>query len=157
MYFEYFAVPWSASCTSYAPTRVSTGLPADGVVMSPSIVIVFGSLTCEIFCGHLTELNRLHRTYGKRAAFLFVSVTEAGHAIDGLEFLLEGRAPGRPSLARGNERSRWTLKERRSHLARGIAKMKLTMPGVIDVDGVHLSFRPNRVRQIPREVSSTCA
>jgi hypothetical protein len=88
------------------------------------VVLVFGSLTCDVFCGHLPEIERLYRSYGDRAAFLFVCIREAGHRIDGLEFLLEDQGPRRAPLP-----------ERRRRVARGVEKVGLSLPGVIDLDG----------------------
>jgi hypothetical protein len=54
------------------------------------LVLVFGSFTCDKVCDRAAELDRLYRDHHDRAAFLFVSVTEANHPIPGLEFVAGG-------------------------------------------------------------------
>jgi hypothetical protein len=52
------------------------------------VVLVFGSLTCELFYARRAELERLYQEHKGRVEFLLVYIREAGHRIDGLEFLL---------------------------------------------------------------------
>jgi len=99
------------------------------------VVLAFGSMTCNLFCDDLSKLHRLRREYSDRAAFLFVYVTEAGHSLEGFEFLLEGREPD-PETLRGREgRPRAPLPHRRGLVLQAVEKVNLDLPGVIDVDG----------------------
>lgn len=100
------------------------------------VVLMFGSLTCDVLCTHLAEIDRLRGIYGERAAFLFVYISEAGHTIDGLEFLLDGEEPTRPSLDRRKKRSRLPPAERQARLLRAIKKMNLHLPVVVDAEGI---------------------
>src|SRR5262249_20029003 len=60
------------------------------------VVLCFGSFSCTIFCSRLPELSRLYHQYGDQAQFLFVNISEGGHPIPGLEFLLDPLDPGDP-------------------------------------------------------------
>src|SRR5262249_49382910 len=44
------------------------------------VVLLFGSFGCEIFCGQLARLNKLHQTYKDRAEFLLVYICQGPHA-----------------------------------------------------------------------------
>ena len=67
------------------------------------VVLVFGSFSCIVFHDRVAEIERLHRAYKDRADFLFVNVTEAGHRIPGLEFVIDPAAPSGPTLWRTAE------------------------------------------------------
>ena len=43
------------------------------------VVLLFGSFGCDIFCGQLARLNKLHQAYKDRAEFLFVYIRHAPH------------------------------------------------------------------------------
>jgi Iodothyronine deiodinase len=86
-------------------------------------VLLFGSLTCDLFCGYVPRLERLRHDYQGRAKFLFVNVQEAGHRIKGLDFFF----PGGVSLPNSSP-------ERRAMVRRAMALEKFTWPAVIDRD-----------------------
>jgi hypothetical protein len=70
---------------SQAPDFALLSLTRDGVVTLSSlrdkspVVLVFGNFGCDQFCKHLSGLNKLHRDYKNRAAFLFVYCDEGLH------------------------------------------------------------------------------
>jgi hypothetical protein len=72
------------------------------------VVLAFGSFSCDRFVEVLPELDRLALEYDGRAAFVFVNLTEAGHRLPGLEFVLDPLPPD-PADARA-ERSRRTVR-----------------------------------------------
>jgi hypothetical protein len=43
------------------------------------VILLFGSFGCDVFCGQLARLNKLHQTYKDRVEFLFVYITDAPH------------------------------------------------------------------------------
>jgi hypothetical protein len=78
---------------SLAPTFTLPTIADHGVVSLSSlqgkpVVLVFGSLSCDSFCDRIGDIERMYQAYKDRAAFLFVYVTEAGHRIRGLEFVI---------------------------------------------------------------------
>jgi len=83
------------------------------------LVLVFGSFSCDVFNKHVGRLERLHRAYRDRAAFLFVNITEAGHQIPGLEFVLDDDRHD-------------PLSDRAARIRRALKKVGLTMPAVVD-------------------------
>jgi peroxiredoxin len=87
------------------------------------VVLFFGSFSCDEFCERVGAMERLYQAYQDRARFLFVSVTEAGHQIPGLEFMLDQPNPAASS----------PLEERRGRIAKAMKQMSLTMPGAVDV------------------------
>jgi hypothetical protein len=101
----------------------------EGVALSgfrgKPVVLVFGSFSCDVFCDRVAELERLYRAHKQRAAFLFVNVTEAGHRIPGLEYVLDGVKPG----------AGLSLEARRPRIERALKQMQLTMPAVLDAAG----------------------
>lgn len=110
---------------SAAPDFTLPAIQARGAVSLSSllgqpVVLVFGSFSCKVFCDRISELERLHRLYKDRAAFLFVSVTEARHRISGLEFVTDPPDPD-------------TLEERRARVDKAMRLMGLTLKGVLDV------------------------
>ena len=54
------------------------------------LVLVFGSFSCDRFCGRVPDLERLYLAHRDKASFLFVAVSEANHHVPGLEFVLTG-------------------------------------------------------------------
>jgi len=86
------------------------------------VVLVFGSFTCNLFQNHIPELNRLHKQFENRAAFVFIAAPEAGHTISGFEFLLQDRA---------NNPMRNELKHR-ERVEQARAKAGLDLPGFFD-------------------------
>jgi hypothetical protein len=86
------------------------------------VVLVFGSLSCELFCKRAPDLQRLCAAHKDRAEFLFVSVTEAGHRIPGLEFVLGKAEPEGVDPLEG----------RRARLAKALDRLGLSMPGAVD-------------------------
>jgi hypothetical protein len=89
------------------------------------VVLVFGSFSCDVFCDRVGELERLYRVHKERAVFLFVNVTEAGHRIPGLEYMLDGVKPGAGQ----------SLEARRPRIERALKQLRLTMPAVVDAAG----------------------
>jgi hypothetical protein len=86
------------------------------------VVLLFGSLSCDVFCGHVPVLEKLHQEYQRRAAFLFVNIKEAGHKLPGLEFLVFGH--GAATTPSQKLRSQRTM--------RAMELRGFTMPAVID-------------------------
>jgi hypothetical protein len=43
------------------------------------VILLFGSFGCDVFCGQIARLNKLHQAYKDRAEFLFVYITDAQH------------------------------------------------------------------------------
>jgi hypothetical protein len=87
------------------------------------VVLLFASLTCTIFQRDMRKLERIYQSYQDRASFLFVYVTEAGHQIDGYDFLLETDDDGKLSLAK-----------RRANVVKATKLARLTIPTVLDID-----------------------
>jgi hypothetical protein len=87
------------------------------------VVLVFGSFSCIVFYERIAEIERLHRAYKDKAVFLFVSITEAGHRIPGLEFMVDPAAPGGPD----------PLEDRRRRVDRALRQAQLTWTGVLDI------------------------
>jgi len=84
------------------------------------VVLVFGSFSCSVFHDRISQINEFYRANRDRAAFLFVSVTEAGHRIPGLEFVLDSIDPD-------------TLENRRERVGEAMRRMGLSFPGVLDI------------------------
>ncbi len=82
------------------------------------VVLILSSFTCNVFCGQMAALEKLHYQYCDRAEFLLVVVREAKHPIPGLEFLLLDQNP--------------SMDVRRGLVARALAIKKLTIPAVLD-------------------------
>jgi hypothetical protein len=87
------------------------------------VVLAFGSLTCDIFCGQVPRLERLFQEYQGHAAFLFVNVREARHTVEGLEFFFPDGV-GLPNSS----------PERRAMVCKAMAIEQFTWPAVIDGD-----------------------
>jgi hypothetical protein len=85
------------------------------------VVLVFGSFSCDLFCGHLERLGRLYTAHKGRAEFFFVSLREAGHEMPGLEFLVE-------------DDGRVTPRQRRERTAKAIRLKGFPLPALFDVD-----------------------
>lgn len=131
---------WKLQLGEEAPDFVLPRIEQSGEVTLSSlrgkpVVLTFGSMTCDLFCSTIDEVQRLQRVYGDKATFLFINVTEAGHSIEGMEFLLEGRAPDPPTVKGREGRPRTPLEKRRPLLQRGMKQLKMTLPGVVDIDG----------------------
>jgi hypothetical protein len=88
------------------------------------VVLVFGSFSCVVFYDRVAEIERLHRAYKDRAAFLFVNITEAGHRIPGLEFVIDPATPSGPD----------PLDDRRRRVDRALRQTNMTLPGVLDFE-----------------------
>jgi len=86
------------------------------------VVLAFGSFSCDQFVEVLPELDRLVFEFDGRAAFVLINLTEAGHRLPGLEFVLDP-LPSDPADARA-ERSRRTV--------RALAVSGCRMTGVMD-------------------------
>src|SRR4051794_19427798 len=84
------------------------------------VVLVFGSFSCSVFHDRISQINEFYRANRDRAAFLFVSVTEAGHRIPGFEFVLDSIDPD-------------TLGNRRERVGEAMQRMGLSFPGVLDI------------------------
>jgi hypothetical protein len=85
------------------------------------VVLVFGSFSCNVFCGYSDSLELLYQAYREEAQFFHVAVTEAGHHTPGLEFLVEEPAAG-PSHH----------DVRSDQVRRAMALKGFTMPALID-------------------------
>lgn len=88
------------------------------------VVLVFASFTCTVFQGHLERVEALFHKYGNRARFLFVNIREAGHLIEGYEYLLSQERESIPGQAK-----------RCMDVDRAAKQAGLTMPHVVDADG----------------------
>jgi hypothetical protein len=55
------------------------------------VVLVFGSLTCNLFQGELLHLEKLYQEYKDKVEFAFINIHEAGHEMEGFEYLLQGQ------------------------------------------------------------------
>jgi hypothetical protein len=88
------------------------------------VVLVFGSFSCVVFYDRVAEIESLHRAYKDRAAFLFVNITEAGHRIPGLEFVIDPATPSGPD----------PLDDRRRRVDRALRRTNMTVPGVLDFE-----------------------
>jgi thiol-disulfide isomerase/thioredoxin len=86
------------------------------------VMLVFGSFTCDFFQKYIPELNRLHEKFKDRAAFVFIAAPEAGHKINGFEFLLEDRA----------DNPMTNVLKRRERIDQARAKAGLNLPGFFD-------------------------
>jgi hypothetical protein len=106
------------------------------------VVLFFGSFSCDIFDFHAHSLEPLYEKYGKRAAFLFVNVREAGHPDDEFKFLY------------ADFKDKESLAQRRGRICRALDWLKLTMPTVIDetgkVDAAYHAF-PTRLVVVGRD------
>jgi hypothetical protein len=126
-------IDWSARLAQ----KLEEGVPAPGFTLPAirgrdrvtlssyhgrPVVLLFGSLTCDLFCKRSADLEHLYQAHKDRAEFLFVSVTESGHRIPGLEFMLEKAEPG------GLD----PFEDRRARLAKAMDRVGLSMPGVVD-------------------------
>jgi hypothetical protein len=87
------------------------------------VVLAFGSFSCDQFVEVLPELDRLALDFDGTATFVFINVTEAGHRMPGLEFVLDP-LPTDPAEARA-EHGRRT--------ARALSATGCRMTGVLDV------------------------
>jgi len=88
------------------------------------LVVVFGSLSCDLFCNRLEGLENLRQAYAKRAAFLWVYIKEAGHPVPGFEFVLREAAPGKPGA----------IERHRQAIRRALARRTIAFPCVLDQD-----------------------
>jgi hypothetical protein len=88
------------------------------------VVLVFGSFSCVVFYDRVAEIESLHRAYKDRAAFLFVNITEAGHRIPGLEFVIDPATPNGPD----------PLDDRRRRVDKALRQTNMTLPGVLDFE-----------------------
>jgi Iodothyronine deiodinase len=86
------------------------------------VVLIFGSFSCNLFCGRIDQVERFYQAHKNEAEFLFVDISEARHIIAGLEFVLEDTTPGKPEA----------LPVRREKIAQAMNLRKLTIPAVID-------------------------
>jgi hypothetical protein len=126
-------VDWSSRMTQ----KLEKGIPApdftlpairgrDRITLSRyrgrSVVLVFGSFSCDLFRKRTSDLQRLYEAHKDRAEFLFVSVTEAGHRIPGLEFVLDKAGTGDVD----------PLEDRRARLVKALDRVGLSMPGAVD-------------------------
>jgi hypothetical protein len=81
-------------------------------------VLFFGSFGCDLFCGQVAEIRRLHHEYGKAARFLFVYVRDANHPNAELDEFLRQRTPT----------------DRGDRIAKGLEYYTLDMPCLLDKD-----------------------
>jgi hypothetical protein len=98
------------------------------------VVLVFGSLSCDLFCKDVGKLERFYQRHRGGAAFLFVVVREAGHPVPGLHFLLE------PGISAGR---------RRALVRKAARRVGLTMPAAMDGPDERVM---NAYRAFPRRV-----
>jgi hypothetical protein len=88
------------------------------------VVLLLSSFGCNVFCGELTGLLRLHEAFQGRTAFVFVHVTDAGHPDPSASPFA-----GEPSLAGA------PLEARLRRTRRGLEFYKLPFAGLVDEAG----------------------
>lgn len=88
------------------------------------VVLVFASFTCSVFHGHLEQVEEIFHKYQDRAHFLFINISEAGHFIDGYQYLLPGQSNTDAATAK-----------RCDAVQRAAKTAGLTLPLVVDADG----------------------
>jgi hypothetical protein len=86
------------------------------------LTLVFGSFTCNKFVPHVSQLEQLFQKHKSETDFLIVNVTEAGHRLAGLEFMIEGGSRSQPLLVR------------RKRIGRALDQRNISIPAVIDLD-----------------------
>ena len=125
----------SLAPTFTLPTTADHGEVSLSSLRGKPVVLVFGSLSCDMFCDRIRDIERMYQAYKDRAAFLFVCVTEAGHQIEGLEIVNDLAGPD-------------TLEERRARVGEGLRRAGMTVPGALDVaESVETAYDayPNRL------------
>jgi hypothetical protein len=127
----------------YAGREPRLGEPARDLTLSPlsssgevqlhsllgrkPLVLVFGSLTCNLFYDHVPALEHLYQAYHDRADFLLVYLREAGHPMPGVEFLL-------PPGGAGQSSPRLPREEHRLAARRAMAVVGLHLPTALDTE-----------------------
>lgn len=87
------------------------------------VVLVFASFTCTVFRDYQERVEALFHKYQDQAHFLFVNIREAGHEIEGFEYLLSEK----PGSGKGKA-------QRCGDVDRAAKMVGLTMPIVVDVE-----------------------
>ena len=88
------------------------------------VLLMFGSFGCDVFCGQLPRLNKLHQAYKDRIQFLFIYITEAHHA---------WQLPPPTSVADKGKGSR---------ILRGIRHFGIAFPCLVGSKDVEMSYSP---------------
>jgi hypothetical protein len=81
-------------------------------------VLIFGSFGCDLFCGQIDDVLRLHRQYKDQVRFLFVYVRDANHTNPELDDFLRARP----------------AKDRSSRIRGGLGFYAIDMPCLLDGD-----------------------
>ncbi len=88
------------------------------------VVLLLGSFGCNVFCGQLGELLRLHDTCKDRADFFFVAIRDAGHP-----------GPKTSPLAGDPDLGATTPAARLRLIRKGLGFYKVPFPTLLDEDG----------------------
>lgn len=110
-----------SAAPDFTLARVDNGQPlrlADLYRTKP-VVLIFGSFTCNVFCGQAGYLDELYREYKGRAEFVFVVGRQAGHTMPGLEFVTEQTGG---------------VEGKRARAVQALKVLGLTVPTVLDTD-----------------------
>jgi hypothetical protein len=88
------------------------------------VVLLLGSFGCNVYCGQVRNLIRLHETYKDRAAFLFIAITDAGHPDPEMAAVLAGE----PHPEKDTPEARVRL------IRKGLEHYKVPFPCLLDED-----------------------
>jgi hypothetical protein len=110
------------------------------------VVLVFGSLSCDLFQSQIPELGRIYHQHKGHVMFAFIAVWEAGHRLPGYEFLLEDAEGKTPEEA---------SEQRRQCVGKAMALSGLPLPAYLDLPD-HSASRaymawPRRLVVVDRE------
>jgi hypothetical protein len=81
------------------------------------VVLVFGSMSCNLFQAYVPNLEKVYQDYKDRAVFAFINIHEAGHEMEGYGYLLEADGD------RG---------DRSQCVRKAMRQVQLTLPGFVD-------------------------
>jgi hypothetical protein len=104
--------------------RSSAQIHLNALLKGKPLVLLFGSLSCPLFCERVPALEQLYQQYRARAQFLCMYVHEAGHHVPGLEYVLQAQESHHLNR----------LQEHLAAVRKAVSQSKLTWPWVIDED-----------------------
>jgi hypothetical protein len=105
-------------------------------ILLKSVVLVFGSYDCPVFCDEAEKVEHLYQAYKDKMRFLFVQVAAGGHLVRPLDAI-----PGLSKLAAGERMDR----------ARAVVRaLSVTMPSVLDMENqsVQKAYDANPKRMV---------
>jgi len=96
------------------------------------VILLFGSFGCDIFCGQLARLNKLHQAYKDRVEFLFVYITDGPH-----QGLLPPPTPTEQNLG---------------HIPRGLRHFNISFPCLLGDKAIEAAYTafPERLLIVDR-------